>query len=234
MSLRNIIFFIIGAGLTACSFALHKTVSSQSVPVNNTLSAKNVIDSIVDPYKVKLDVEMNEKVAYAEVNFINERINGNLGNMVTDVLLEQSKKIQVKEAFCLINFGGLRSTINKGDVLLTDIFKLLPFDNYLVLVNLKEEGITEMKDWILRTGGQPIAGFYIDKGVMLDSERNPVKAKDYWVLTSDYLLNGGDKATFFQKNNQVIQTNLLLRDVFLEGIRDKVLVENKEQRIILE
>ncbi len=153
--------------------------------------------------------------------------------MVTDVLLEQGKKIQPQESLCLINFGGLRSTLNKGDILLGDVFKLLPFDNYLVFVHLKAEAIEEMKAWIAKTGGQPIAGCYLEKGILYDASKKVIEKKDYWVLTSDYLLNGGDNATFFQKNNQVIQPNLLLRDVFLEGIRNKTLLDNKEQRITL-
>lgn len=234
MFFRNSIFLFIGAGLTACSFVLNRSVTAKNIPVSGDVKNINAVDSMVSPYKVQLDAEMNQKVAVAEVNFINERVNGNLGILVTDYLLESSVAGGPGNAVCLLNFGGLRSTINKGDVTLGDVYKLLPFDNYLVYVKLKAEAAEDMKNWILKAGGHPFSGFYIEKGKLLGKDKKTWPAGDFWVLTNDYLLNGGDNATFFKSNLEVIQTNLLIRDVFLERIRGKRLIDKREQRLILE
>lgn len=234
MLLKNIIYVIIGAGVTACSFALHKTISVKTIPVSNTVQTNNSIDSMVNPYKLQLDKEMNEKISFAEVNFINEKPSGNLGNLIADKMLEQAKSDLYPNMICVLNFGGLRATINQGDVTLGDIFKVLPFDNYLVYVKLKAETVPELKEWLIKNGGQPTAGFYLEKGKLLDANRKDWLETDFWVLTSDYLLNGGDNANFFKKNTEVIQTNILMRDFFISAVKGKSLKDNKEQRIILE
>lgn len=234
MFLKNIIYLIIGAGVTACSFALNKTISAKAIPVSNSIKTNNSVDSMVNPYKLQLDQEMNEKITFAEVNFINEKPSGNLGNLIADKMLEQAKSNLYPNMMCLLNFGGLRATINQGDVTLGDIFKVLPFDNYLVYVKLKAEAAPELKDWLIKTGGQPTAGFYLEKGKLLDANKKDWPDADFWVLTSDYLLNGGDNANFFKKNIEVVQTNILMRDFFIKAVKGKVLSDNMEKRIILE
>lgn len=234
MFFRNSIFLFIGAGLTACSFVLNRSVTTKSIPVTTEQRSVNAVDSMVSPYKVQLDAEMSRKVAVSETNFINERVNGNLGILVTDLLLESPVAGGPSTAVCLLNFGGLRSTINKGDVTLGDVYKLLPFDNYLVYVKLKAETAEEMRNWIIKAGGHPFSGFYIEKGKLLGKDKEIWPAGDFWVLTNDYLLNGGDNAVFFKNNLEVIQTNQLIRDVFLERIAGKRLMDKREQRLILE
>lgn len=231
MKIFKLIIFLIGAGVTACSFSLHKSISSTLVPVNKVHNSENTIDSLVKPYSLAMESEMNQKIAFAEVDFINERMNGNLGNMVSSVLLEEMEKKYSKNAICVLNFGGLRSSINKGEVKLADAFKLLPFDNYIVLVKFKASIYYELRNWILKNEGQPIAGFLIEQGKLLKMDKTLFTQEDFWVVTSDYLLNGGDNATFFQENIEVIETGLLLRDVFIEGITGKTLKDNQEKRI---
>jgi 2',3'-cyclic-nucleotide 2'-phosphodiesterase (5'-nucleotidase family) len=243
MFFRLLILIFIGAGLTACSFALNKKISSEKIVVNTTEKNNNSIDSIVKPYKSELQQEMSKKIAFAEVDFINERYNGNLGSLVADVFLEKGKEIdELKnsktEIICLINFGGLRASINKGNVLLSDVYKLLPFDNYLVAVKMKKSALNDLKTWLIKSGGHPIAGLTIDKNLFFNSKNEEISVSDdageIWIITNDYLLNGGDNASFFKTNLEVIQTNFLLRDVFLEKIKDKNLKDIQEKRVILE
>ena len=45
----------------------------------------------------------------------------------------QTKNVKLAQPiFCLLNTGGLRSSIGKGTVSLGDIYKLMPFDNTIV------------------------------------------------------------------------------------------------------
>lgn len=225
---------LIGAGVTACSFGLHKTVSTKLIPVKKTELRVNAVDSLVYPFSQNLSEEMNEKLAVANVGFINERPNGNLGNLVSDVLRQAMNEKYGKNALCLLNFGGLRSTLNKGDITVGDVFKLLPFDNYVAIVRFKGTSMASIRTWIEKSNGHPISGFKIDKTeVTLEDGTSFDAEKDFWLITSDYLLNGGDNATFFNEKLEVIQTTILLRDIFTESIRGKVLEDNQEKRIIL-
>ena len=44
--------------------------------------------------------------------------------------------------------------------------------------------------------------------------------KNYHILTTDYLANGGDNMTFFKKASNYINTEVLLRDVIIDYIRE--------------
>lgn len=231
----RIFIFILGAGLSACSFGKQTFVSGKSISLDQTYSNSRSVDSIVAPYKKDLDKEMNQVISFAEVDFINARPSGNLGNLMADLILEKGmQSLPGKKMICLINFGGLRAPVSKGNVTLGDLFKVMPFDNQLVLLKMPAASIHEIKDYLVRTGGEPIAGFKIDKGVLLASDGTPWTEEDFWVVTSDYLMNGGDKMTFFEKRTETINTGILFRDVMIDYVKfNKVLQDRQEQRIIL-
>jgi len=50
---------------------------------------------------------------------------------------------------------------------------------------------------------------------------SPENPTHFWVITSDYLLNGGDKMTFFTKRTNVNETGKLLRNVLIEEARSQ-------------
>jgi 2',3'-cyclic-nucleotide 2'-phosphodiesterase (5'-nucleotidase family) len=227
--------FILGAGLSACSFGKQTFVNGKSIPLSAEYANSRSVDSIVSPYKIELDKEMNQVIAQAEVDFINQRPNGNLGFLVADILLEKGKEILPNEnLICLINTGGLRAPISKGNVLLGDVFKLMPFDNQFILVKMPANSIIDIKEYLKKSGGEPISGFKILQDSIFNAQNETWKMKDFWMVTSDYLLNGGDNMNFFQQKLEVKNPNLLLRNAILEGLQKrKSLGEISEIRIKL-
>jgi len=225
--------FILGAGLSACSFGKQTFVNGKSIPLTAEYANSRSVDSIVSPYKIELDKEMNQVIAQAEVDFINQRPNGNLGFLVADILQEKGEEIVPNEnVICLINTGGLRAPISKGNVLLGDVFKLMPFDNQFLLVKMPANSINHIKEYLKKSGGEPISGFKISQDSIFNGQNETWKMEDFWVVTSDYLMNGGDNMNFFQQRLEVKNPNLLLRNVILEGLQKrKSLGEISEIRI---
>jgi 2',3'-cyclic-nucleotide 2'-phosphodiesterase (5'-nucleotidase family) len=219
--------FILGAGLSACSFGKQTFVNGKSIPLSAEYSNSRSVDSIVSPYKIELDKEMNQVITQAEVDFINQRPNGNLGFLVADILLEKGKEILPNEKMiCLINTGGLRAPISKGNVLLGDVFKLMPFDNQFLLVNMPAKSIVDIKEYLKKSGGEPISGFKILQDSIFNGQNEIWQMEDFWVVTSDYLLNGGDNMNFFQQKLEVKNPNLLLRNVILDGLKTRKALSN--------
>jgi hypothetical protein len=69
---------------------------------------------------------------------------------------------------------------------------------------------------------------------IFNAQNETWKMKDFWMVTSDYLLNGGDNMNFFQQKLEVKNPNLLLRNAILEGLQKrKSLGEISEIRIKL-
>lgn len=230
ISLNIFLVFIIGAGLTACSFGKKTFVSSDLLPIDNHYSNSRKVDSIVSPYKIQLDKEMNQVISSAEVDFVNNKPWGNLGNLIADIILEKGKTlVSDSNVVCLLNFGGLRAPLNKGEITLGDIFKVMPFDNQMVLVKMPAGTMEEIRAYLKTSGGEPIAGFTIDDLNVFDSKGKPWNEKDYWVVTSDYLKNGGDRMYFFQKGLETIEPGILFRDVLIEYVQQQSVLKDKQE-----
>lgn len=232
---RIFVLCIIGAGLTACSFGKQTFVSSRLIPLNGQVSNSRSVDSIVTPYKTELDQQMNRVVTLAPTDFINQRPSGNLGNLVADVVLSRGKQhAGGLPVVCLINFGGLRAPISKGNVTLGDLFKVMPFDNQLVVVKMPAHAMDDIVAYLRKSGGEPIAGFSVRGNEVVDANGKPWGKTDFWVVTSDYLMNGGDKMVFFEKKIEVVQTGELFRDVLIQFAESTpVLSSNAEMRIVI-
>ncbi len=228
---------MIGAGLWACSSVQHIEVESELLEIKAKNGKQNEITQIINPYRDSLEDEMNKIIAYAPKTFIKSRPNGSLNNWATDVVLNsQKEKLDLSGLFfCLLNYGGLRSPINQGGVTVGDIFKLMPFDNEIVIVTLPVTVLKEIGVYLKERGGEPIAGVKLinDKLIFEGKEIN-----DFYqvqIITSDYLMNGGDNMTFFDKKTDVYYTGKLMRDVMIEEARKQdTLIWTDEQRIIFE
>ncbi|MGG3449161.1 5'-nucleotidase C-terminal domain-containing protein [Domibacillus aminovorans] len=53
----------------------------------------------------------------------------NLGNLMTDSMLAKAKTIDAEAVIALQNGGGIRSSINEGDITMEEVLTVMPFDN---------------------------------------------------------------------------------------------------------
>lgn len=225
---------LIGVFIVAsCSTTNELFATSATIPMDASLSSNQRIDSLVAPYKKSLDEEMNEVIAKALDNFIPERPSGTLNNWAADaVLASQIAKARLEApTICILNTGGLRTSINKGEVTIGDIFKVMPFDNEIVWVKMPVSSIPDIEDYMKLRNGEPIAGAKIVNGKLLINGLS--KGKDhFWIITSDYLMNGGDNMTFFEQSLERSYTGILLRDAMIDQAREqKELVPTEENRM---
>ena len=224
MRYRFFIALFIGAGLMACSAVNTITVEGDAVPVTQEYENSNAIDSMVAPYKLEMDLQMDSVIATAEHDYIKGRPGGALNNWSADVILDayvsEMDSAILDPIFCLLNVGGLRNPISKGDVTLGDIYKLMPFDNEVVAVRMPLSSILQIEEYLKKSGGEPIAGTTILNGkLLLDGADHDTKS--FWIVTSDYLFNGGDNMDFFEQNIAVNRTGVLMRDVMINGARSQ-------------
>ncbi|WP_108670974.1 5'-nucleotidase C-terminal domain-containing protein [Peribacillus acanthi] len=61
----------------------------------------------------------------------------NLGNLITDAMLQKAKTINPKAVIAVTNSGGIRASIDAGDITLGEILTVMPFGNSLAIMNLK-------------------------------------------------------------------------------------------------
>jgi 2',3'-cyclic-nucleotide 2'-phosphodiesterase (5'-nucleotidase family) len=177
--------------------------------------------NLIEPYKNKLDSLMNVEIILSEGEFKKAQPEGTLGNMVCDVLMNYAKSKKYQPDLCLLNNGGLRiPVIYKGPVTVRTIYELMPFENQLWMVKITGKKFMELIKMIAESGGAPVAGIELviqDGNIqsLLVQGKALDESKDYWVLTSDYLANGGDKYEALKNPIEKIDLNVLLRDAII-------------------
>ncbi len=124
-----------------------------------------------------------------------------------------SHQAVVASAICLLNTGGLRSSFGAGKLTLADFYKLMPFDNRVVWLHLPVSKIPDIENYLKHSGGEPIANCSFKNG-KLDIPSLLPNHQYIWVLTSDFLANGGDKMNFFLGLEKE-ETPILLRDILI-------------------
>jgi len=220
--LRNLILLFAGAGLWACSSHLIVQTKTNQEQVSQAIISDSSLVSLIKPYKDSLDKRMNEVIAVSTEDFSVKRPASNLMKWVASALFtNQTKTVRLSQpVVCLLNTGGIRSSIGKGNVTLGDLFKVMPFDNTVVWVELPIEVLPEIEAYLNKSGGEPMANMSLVEG-KLSLNSSPENPTHFWVITSDYLMNGGDKMNFFLKQTNSNQTGKLLRDVLIEEARNQ-------------
>jgi len=200
--------------LLACS-PTYNLQSHEDKVVAIQSSADSTSLAIIAPYQKAIEQEMNEVLTYTKYDLEKGRPQSTLGNFVTDLCLNYADA-----HMCVMNNGGLRTTINKGNITRGKLYELMPFENELVLLELDENDYLGLLNYICKRGGEPFSG--ID--ITMTEERKiinhsvPVdfsKGEKVKVLTSDYLANGGDKMSFFQ-NKEQLKVGIKLRDAIID------------------
>ena len=230
MKLKKHYTYIVAIFIISCSTGYNlqsyddKVIEVQS-PVDSTVLA------IITPYQNSIELQMNEVLCISKMEMKKGRPESLLGNFVTDLCLEQfSESADV----CIMNTGGLRSTLPKGKITKGDIYKLMPFENELVVLELNKSDFEVMLEYIVSRGGEPFSGMKFNsskeyKGLQvfsLGDSFNFKKKDKVRVLTSDYLANGGDKMWFF-KNKEQLKIGVKLRDAIINYCSNSDTISSK-------
>lgn len=186
------------------------------------LDSNKAQDSILKPYKEKLDGLMKKFLVQSAGDFTKDGDENTLGNFMCDAMrwnLDSIRKKPSPEVIVLMNRGGMRASISKGNITTNHIFELMPFDNELELCEIS--GI-ELKKIILSIleKKHSFSGLkVIQNGKIIETRDFSGKEisddKTYELLSSDYLVNGGDNFTFGKNKIRSEKLHILLRDAVI-------------------
>ncbi len=225
-------YWISGLGLLAVISCKTPLAISNVQPKTNISIAENLPEDkkfvdVIAPYKHELESKMNKKISYTSVDLNKQGDNSNLGNLLADFTLEGANDWAIKNGIpngvdaAVINIGGIRSTIGKGDILTKHVYEVMPFENEIVIMKMTGTQLQGLFDYYVNTQkNNPVSRLYIetDAGKSVKNLINGKRVEPnrvYYIATSDYLALGGDNMSFF-KNGEMISTGLKLRDLFLE------------------
>ena len=218
--MRNFLVSIFFISLFFSCQSEYKIEPSFSSYLDINVPPDSISLNIINPYKKSIDSVMNEILCLNKLDMYKGNPESLLGNFVADLCIQKTSNYDHID-FCLLNSGGLRSSLHAGNIKLGDIYKLMPFDNKMVIVKLLKNDILEIFKYIQKKGGDPISKLRIEiKNEEVINHNLNFKKDTFYVLTSDYLASGGDDMSFFI-DKEVNNLNLMLRDLIIEHCNDK-------------
>ena len=173
---------------------------------------------------------MNKPISYSLGTYKKNDgiLNSSLGNMFADATYDLINPIFKDKTgnsidVVLLNNGGIRSIISQGPVSEKTAFELMPFENSIVIVKLDGNSIKKMVDYLVKVRlPHPIKGLeiilnkdYSVESVLLNNNLID-ENKIYFVATTDYLLDGGDKMYFLAESKESTIIDYKMRDVLID------------------
>jgi 2',3'-cyclic-nucleotide 2'-phosphodiesterase (5'-nucleotidase family) len=180
-------------------------IKPDSMPMDNVIAEKVAL------YQTRVDAVMQDTIGETRTDLdgVNVRkAETNLGNFIADVMKEAAGADGA-----IINGGTIRTSASKGILKVSNIYSIVPFDNYIVAIRLKgkqirdtlEHGVSAIADDAGRfpqisgirftfqpskKTGSRVGDIFIGN-TPLDLE------KEYAIATNDFLAAGGDGFSAF-------------------------------------
>ena len=201
------------------------------LPENYDLSAYSAdMEDFIKPYVETLSTKMSEVIGQSSVTMDRKRPHSLLGNLTSDALRVMGEKYTGEKIdLGIMNMGGLRKDLDKGDITLGSIFRIYPFENTLKLLKIKGKYVEQV---IKATAGKGLEAFSGTE-ITLQTTNDKTEAikillggkpideeKIYNVMTIDYLAEGNNGMTGLTYADETVDIGILLRDAMLEYIQD--------------
>lgn len=203
----------------------------------------------LQPYKHVVDSVMGPVVGRSSHYMVAKRPEGELSNLLADILVWAAKDYGEQPVFGVYNMGGVRADLPKGDVTYGDVLDIAPFENKIAFITLSGAEVLDLFTEMALVGGEGVSHavrMVITKdGKLVSATLNgaPIDPqKDYRVTTIDYLLGGTDKMTTFKKSRDVnapkdVSNNMrfIIMNYFREMSKQGRIVDSKiEGRVTVE
>lgn len=200
------------------------TLNYRGYKIEKQTTIDSGVYQLLASYKEGTDAIMNKVIGFSTRGLYRKQPESELGNFMTDCMKEMSeKKFNKKVDAAFVNYSGLRSYIPKGDITIGKIYELMPFDNLIVLQDVKGKILLQLLNKIAEKGGWPLSGL-----TMQIKEKKPVnilvggKPLDenamYTIANSDYIANGGSECDMLQGIPQ-ISKGYIYRDALIEYVQ---------------
>lgn len=222
-----IIFLPFGCKTTHHSVA---KIGGDLLPVSDTIVPNAKYVEYILPYKNSVDENLSSVLAYNKREMIKTdgALNSSIGNMMADIVFVQTDSVffmqtQKNIDIVLLNHGGVRSVMSKGNVTQRTAFEIMPFENEVVILELSSESIEKMLLYLQKEQtAHPISGMQIilnknNQLVDFTIQNKPFDLqKTYFVATSDFLKNGGDNMSFFAEAINEYTTDYKIRNALID------------------
>ncbi len=231
MNYKHFICVVVLGLLYNCKQESYLTrIEGDRLEINDSLVGDKAIEDFIEPFRNHVNNDLDSVISYAVATYSKSDgdLNTAIGNFMADAIYELSNPIYKARInkdidLVLLNHGGIRSIIPKGDLTSRTAYQIMPFENNVVVIEMKGIYVKELVAYLQNARrAHPIAKLKI----VLDNEYNITEAtvngeeiqdeRIYSVATSDYLYNGGDNMEFLQKGENVHDLNYKIRNSIID------------------
>ena len=194
------------------------TANSKLIAVDSRLDDRVDPDmtELLKPYRQAVDSIMGIKIAKSATALEGDR----LENLVADYVREIGDRLADDVDLAIVNKGGIRRSLPKGDITQGMVIMMLPFDNRVVVVDIKGSDLRDALDVMASRGGDAVSSAVdarfdptTGKCVDITIDGKPLDPdKTYRLATIDYLANGGDYMAPMTKATAVGRSDKILYD----------------------
>ncbi len=246
MKKLSLLFFIFHLLISSCKSVtsyseketqqLYKTQATQ-IKIDSTTAKNKRINDFIKPFKTHLNNELDAVLCTTPINLTRTdgKLESSLGNLMADICYSQGNpkfknKTSYEIDFVLLNYGGIRAAIPKGNITARNAFEVMPFENEMIIVELTGEKVKELLTYLTtQKKAHPIANIRLElknnnyQNVTINNK--PFKViKNYFVLTSDYLQQGGDKMYFFKNPVSLHKIDYKIRNALIDYFKKATII----------
>lgn len=207
------------------------------------------LDEVVSRYSSQQDSLLSQVVGSTKVELdgVREHVRAgetNLGNLSADAVRDVAKA-----DIALLNGGGIRASIDVGDITKKEVVTVFPFGNYVVTEKITGEALIKALEQGASAYPEPLGAFLQVSGITYTlNAANPAGSRisnvkvngkkldpkaEYLLATNDFMAAGGDGYTMLA-DFKVVAEYGSLEDVFMDYLHKngEINVQN-ENRITI-
>lgn len=185
------------------------------------------VKAIISRYKPEMDRKMQEVIGTSQNEMRSSGPESLLSNFATDAIVDfANARTERKIDFALTNFGGIRAALPAGNVRLYDVYSIFPFENYVVILDIKGVAVQRLFESFARNRVEALSD---NVRLVVDRDEKKIESllingkpiddnKIYRIATIDFLLSGGDNVVALKDAISVEETGFLIRDAIIEKI----------------
>jgi 2',3'-cyclic-nucleotide 2'-phosphodiesterase (5'-nucleotidase family) len=214
--------------LISCAPSLYKTSQADNLSITEQIEIDPAFDNFIQPYKVSLESKMNTVIGQTDYPILKSgKGETPIGNLLADLQKEFAEEVLGYPIdISIMNNGGIRNTLPKGDITLGNMFEISPFENYLFILEIQGIDVVDLAAYAVKNRNLGINGMEIES---LDGEiitllvngQEIDDSKTYLLALNDYIANGGDGMEFVKKLPRKVESDYLIRDILIQQIRKK-------------
>ena len=217
--------------LTSCKQEMHLTrIEGKRIEINDSLSGNQDIENFIKPFREHVNNDLDSVLAYSVDTYTKNdgELNTAIGNFMADAVKEMASPVFKTRTgnnidIVMLNHGGIRSILSKGDVTSRTAYQIMPFENSVVVTGLKGASVKKMINYLQKAKrAHPISGMSIKLNADFELLEANVDGeaiddnKTYYVATNDYLYNGGDNMSFFREGDSLHTLDYKIRNLLID------------------